>query len=395
MHICCTHSNEFGPCLKQEDKRTQKAARLEMDFARGRPDASGTVHASAAKSIGYPRKESHDLRRTSSAGSSASCDRGTSAEFDQNQDGDDAPDDALWLRGDKSHDGLDLVNLCCHDSSAPSKERVRELHLDSIMAWVYEILHRKADAELELLLGSDPSLPYPTLRQTFRQYMNDKYGSSRVADLAAYDILSYIDRHRDDNAILNLFSQSMAVLGQGTGDWKYFLRAEQFARAVLTSAAVQHFSNLDHLQDFLLRRFYADQQRSQVDRLMELLQKFAPYNRCLAQSRSKAIPLEVFSEFIAHLIQQGEELRMQKVLMVMQVEQLGTPNSTEPMPYAKFERLAVMCIAGSVEVAACQQCYRLLQRSCPDRIFSATTLSAAIATLELEGMIAGHHNLQK
>ena len=86
---------------------------------------------------------------------------------------------------------------------------------------------------------------------------------------------------------------------------------------------------------------------------------------------------------------------MQKVLMVMQVEQLGTPNSTEPMPYAKFERLAVMCIAGSVEVAACQQCYRLLQRSCPDRIFSATTLSAAIATLELEGMIAGHHNLQK
>jgi hypothetical protein len=62
-----------------------------------------------------------------------------------------------------------------------------------VLEWVYDVLLRKASADLRFQTSkkTDTSVRYLNVEETFYSYLEDKYGSSHLANLAAKDILMY------------------------------------------------------------------------------------------------------------------------------------------------------------------------------------------------------------
>ena len=58
-----------------------------------------------------------------------------------------------------------------------------------MLEWVYDVLLRKASADLRF--QTNTSVRYLNVEETFYSYLEDKYGSSHLANLAAKDILMY------------------------------------------------------------------------------------------------------------------------------------------------------------------------------------------------------------
>jgi hypothetical protein len=50
-----------------------------------------------------------------------------------------------------------------------------------------------------------------------------RYGAPFIADLAAFDFLSYIDQHKSNVKLFHLFASAMSG-GWYDADWKYILR---------------------------------------------------------------------------------------------------------------------------------------------------------------------------
>ena len=120
-----------------------------------------------------------------------------------------------------------------------------------------------------------------------------------------------------------------------------------------------------HESDFVLRMSCAPlrcyiQTRFEIDKVIAAFEHFSPYVRRLAEGggtlgaqpdidsqdgivgraegtattplegRGKSIPLEIFGDFVAHMLQCGEELRVKKVDIVLQVQGI---DNTIPVTY--------------------------------------------------------------
>ena len=93
-----------------------------------------------------------------------------------------------------------------------------------MLAWVYDVLQRKASADA-LLSQNDTSVRYLTVEETFYEYLEDKYCSSHLANLAAKDILTYV-----------LFASGENEGGRAGGRARISVRENKFREGMLIFA---------------------------------------------------------------------------------------------------------------------------------------------------------------
>mmetsp|Transcript_83 Transcript_83/g.140 ORF Transcript_83/g.140 Transcript_83/m.140 type:complete len:250 (+) Transcript_83:121-870(+) len=169
-------------------------------------------------------------------------------------------------------------------------------------------------------------------------------------------------------------------------DWKYILRTQQFALALYPNG----FASLATLEEFLARSFYSDQPHSEIQRVVKSMQTFTPYNRKLAEAggqQSELVPAEMFAELIAYMLEKGDEPRLQKISIMMNVKDMQKKHAVS---YEQFEQFANTCIPQDLEVATCRFYYRMLLKSHPDRLFPPMNLAMCISAMELEIILAQH-----
>jgi hypothetical protein len=289
------------------------------------------------------------------------------------------------------------------------RECPRELGRAEAVRLVREVFEAKANADAASLEGGGGGVAagFATMERTFFRFLEEKYGSREAADLAAYDVLRAVDAHRDGVRLLQLFARAMGG-GWYDADWKYILRAQQFARA----AAPGGFAGLGAVEDFLRTHFYRDLPPSELERFVTGLAGFPAYSGQIAVGggggggRGRVSP-ETFGEFVAYLLQAREEPRFRKVEIVLAATggaaggASGGPAGAalaaadaaglQPVPYDRFEALADMCSPlerGSA--AACRLYFRMLARAYPDLRFPARSLVTAVAACELETLMLHH-----
>ncbi|KAJ1479259.1 hypothetical protein T484DRAFT_1903153, partial [Baffinella frigidus] len=76
--------------------------------------------------------------------------------------------------------------------NARPREPPREVPLDQLSEWVYAIFELKALSDVDA--QHRPLGEFRTVEETLFSYLDEKYASSGVADLAAFDILTAVDQ---------------------------------------------------------------------------------------------------------------------------------------------------------------------------------------------------------
>mmetsp|Transcript_17142 Transcript_17142/g.43299 ORF Transcript_17142/g.43299 Transcript_17142/m.43299 type:complete len:703 (-) Transcript_17142:169-2277(-) len=267
------------------------------------------------------------------------------------------------------------------------RELPRQLPEESITAWVYEIFEEKVRLDTESQNNNKANSGYMTIEKVFYTVLDHKYGSETIANLVAYDFLSFIDEQRQNVKLLSLFASAMSG-GWYDADWKYILRVQQFIKAL----APQGFPNMLALDEFMVRHFYHDQPQIEIHRVLKAFTVFPTYNRQLAElgPAGEAISAELFAEFVAYLLDIKEEPRLRKAGIMIGIRELDKPIT---VTYEEFESFANMCVPLPLRVDICQLYYRMMIRAHPDKHFPPQSLSMAITAIELEVLLE-HYSVE-
>lgn len=269
-----------------------------------------------------------------------------------------------------------------------AREMPRKLDIKDVTQWVYAVYQKKANADVRS--QKDSTVALLTVEQTLFQYLDEKYMSRHVANIVAYDILILVEEMRETSSLFSLFAQALSG-GWFDANWKYILRVQQFANSLYPNG----FNNLSELEDFLVRYFYNEHPHTEVERVIKALQIFAPYNRQLAEAAStqagEKVTAELLAELVAHMLEQGEEPRLQKIKIMMDLKDMV---KRAPVSYEEFEQFADLCVPTQLDVATCRLYYRMLLKSHPDRLFPPASLAMCVVTLELE-MLLSHHSFSQ
>lgn len=284
---------------------------------------------------------------------------------------------AFWT--DKGSKASEINIWKAYEKRCQGKAREHERVLDEveITQWVYEIFEEKVRLDIES--QNKGSQGYMTIEKVFFKVFEERYGAPFIANLAAFDFLSYIDQHKSNVKLFHLFASAMSG-GWYDADWKYILRVQQF----ITSLAPSGFNNMLALDEFLVKHFYQDQPQSEIHRVLKAFTVFPTYNRQLAESDSEAISPELFAEFIAYLLEIKEEPRLRKVGIMIGITSLDKPMSVS---YQQFESFANTCVSLPLRADISQLYYRMMIRSHPDQLFPPSSLAMAITAVELEVLL--------
>lgn len=385
--------------------------------------------------------EDTDKAKTSPPGSPLSSSRNVDVEQDEEEveeeEGDGGFDEEeqrlFWT--DKGSNAVAINIWKSYEKRVQGRARdlPRVLPDESITQWVYEIFEEKVRLDIDSQTNKT-SAGYMTIEKVFYKVLDEKYGSELVANLVAFDFLSYIDANRENVKLYNLFAGAMSG-GWYDADWKYILRVQQFIKAL----APMGFPHMLALDEFMVKHFYHDQPQSEIHRVLKAFTVFPPYNRQLAESDSEAISAELFAEFIAFLLDIQEEPRVRKVgleegcilvllehayyisetrvgrvtlkdgkkIILIASLSLSRPLSSQvsimsgitsmdkpiAVSYDQFEKFANMCVPLPLKAEIPRLYYRMMIRAHPDELFPPPSLAMAITAIELE-VLLDHYSLE-
>ena len=320
------------------------------------------------------------------------------------------------------------------------REFPRRLDRAQVLRLVCEVFEAKANADADAgsggpaAGGGDGGGDGVTMERTFYRIMDERYGSRVAADLAAEDVLHAVDSGRDAVRTLQLFARAMSG-GWYDADWKYVLRTRQFAAAAAGEGGCgeRAFRSLAAAETFLHAVFYSGLPPSEIDRFVRGLASFPLYSARPAGNGGGGgggggagpVPAETLAEYVAYLLEAGEEPRVRKIAIVCAARGIGagpraghgaggeleeaagtvvagalppltgsTSESAEAveLSYADFEALADMCspLSRRPPPVVCRRYFRMLARAHPGLRFPARSLVHSLAACELEALMAYH-----